>query len=194
MITERIEQRILLIRGKKVMLDRDLAALYQVPTFRLNEQVKRNIRRFPDDFMFQLSHREKKEVIANCDNLQELKFSHTLPYAFTEHGIAMLSSILNSDKAIEVNIQIMRTFGKLRELMLVHKDLRFKIEEMEKKYDQQFKIVFDAIRELLAPPPPPKPKIPIGFHAFQKSGEKSKLKREQSLLRSGRRLGPHDFR
>jgi hypothetical protein len=166
-ITERIEQRILFIRGKKVILDRDLAVLYQVPTFRLNEQVKRNLKRFPDDFMFRLSRREKQEVIANCDNLQGLKYSPALPYAFTEHGIAMLSSILNSDKAIEVNIQIMRTFSKLRELMLVHKDLRLKIEEMEKKYDQQFKLVFDAIRKLLEPPlPPPKPRLPIGFHAF----------------------------
>jgi hypothetical protein len=169
-ITEKIEQKIMLIRNKKVMLDRDLAVLYQVPTFRLNEQVKRNLKRFPADFMFKLSRREKKEVIANCDNLQDLKFSPALPYAFTEHGIAMLSSILNSDKAIEVNIQIMRTFGKLRELMLVHKDLRLKIEEMEKKYDQQFKLVFNAIRKLLEPPlPPPKTRLPIGFHAFNQT-------------------------
>ena len=165
LVQERIEQQIFMIRGKKVMLDRDLAELYKVPTKRLNEQVKRNHRRFPNDFMFVLTRRELNELVANCDRFDTIKHSSVLPYAFTEQGVAMLSSVLNSDKAIEVNIQIMRTFSKLRELMLVHKDLRLKIEEMEKKYDQQFKLVFDAIRKLLAPPPS-KPKLPIGFHAF----------------------------
>ena len=130
---ENIEQRIFLIRGKKVLLDHDLAILYGVKTHRLNEQVKRNAKRFPNDFMFQLTSQEKTEVIAICDNLKMLKFSPVNPYAFTEQGIAMLSSVLNSDKAIKVNIQIMRTFTKLRELVLVHKDLRIKIEELEKK-------------------------------------------------------------
>ena len=161
-IQERIERIILHIRGKKVILDIDLAALYGVQTKRLNEQVKRNMKRFPEDFMFQLTASEKAEVVANCDHLQSLKFSHVLPYAFTEQGIAMLSSVLNSDKAIEVNIQIMRTFTKIRELMLVHKDLRQKIEEMEHKYDTQFKIVFEAIKKLLEPSE--KPKDRIGFH------------------------------
>ncbi len=168
LISERIEQRILFIRGRKVMLDRDLAFLYQVETKALNQAVKRNPKRFPDDFMFRLSRREINELVTNCDRFNTLKHSSVFPYAFTEHGIAMLSSILNSDKAIDVNIQIMRTFSKLRELMLVHKDLRLKIEEMEQKYDSQFKSVFNAIRKLLNPPlPPPKPKLPIGFHAFQ---------------------------
>jgi len=144
------------------MIDHDLGALYQVKTFRLNEQVKRNLKKFPEDFMFQLSDNEKFELIANCDRFKTLKHSSSNPYAFTEQGIAMLSSILNSARAIEVNIQIMRTFVKLRELMMVHKDLREKIETMEKKYDYQFKIVFEAIKKLLEPPE--KPKNPIGFH------------------------------
>ena len=144
------------------MLDHDLAELYGVKTHRLNEQIKRNIKRFPEDFMFQITDQEKAEVIANCDNLKKLKFSPSNPYVFTEQGIAMLSSVLNSDRAIEVNIQIMRTFSKIRELMLVHKDLRIKIEELEMKYDSQFKVVFDALRKLIDPPG--KPKNPIGFH------------------------------
>ena len=162
-ITQNIERRIFLIRNKKVMLDRDLAFLYNVETRVLNQAVKRNIKRFPDDFMFQLTKKELAEVITNCDNLLNLKFTPTRPYAFTEHGIAMLSSVLNSDKAIAINIQIMRTFTKLRELVAEHKDLRLKIEEIEKKYDKQFQLVFNAIRELLGPPPT-KPKRPIGFH------------------------------
>ena len=162
---EKIEQIIFLIRGKKIMIDRDLAVLYSVKTFRLNEQVKRNMKRFPDDFMFQLSENEKKELIANCDRFRALKHSTSNPYAFTEQGIAMLSSILNSDRAVEVNIQIMRTFLKLRELMLVHKDLREQIETMEKKYDYQFKVVFNAIKKLLEPPD--KSKNPIGFRPLR---------------------------
>ncbi len=161
---ERIAQKIFLIRGMKVMLDRDLALLYGVPTHRFNEQVKRNNKRFPEDFMFQLTAKEKDKVIANCDNLKMLKFSPSNPYAFTELGIAMLSSVLNSDKAIEINIQIMRTFSKLRELMMVHKDLRLKIDELEQKYDTNFQIVFKAIKRLIDPPKPKKSKIPFGFH------------------------------
>ena len=157
-----IEQKILLIRGKKVMLDKDLAILYEVPTKRLNEQVKRNSERFPEDFMFQLTKREKAEVVANCDHLKTLKFSPQLPYAFTEQGVAMLSSVLNSKRAVMVNIQIMRTFTKIRELLVTHKDLQRKIEDMESKYDEQFKIVFETISQLLEPPPE-KPKRRIGF-------------------------------
>ncbi len=150
--SERIESKILLLRGKKVMLDRDLAALYGVPTKRLNEQVKRNRKRFPEDFMFQLTGKEKSEVVAICDHLKSLKYSPTLPYAFTEQGVAMLSSVLNSDRAIQVNIQIMRTFTKLREMLLTHADLKRKIETMERKYDQRFRIVFKVLRSLLEPP------------------------------------------
>ena len=149
--TETIETRIFLIRGKKVMLDTDLAWLYGVETRILNQAVKRNKKRFPKDFMFQLTKLERDKVITICDNLQKLKFFPALPYAFTEQGVAMLSSVLNSERAINVNIQIMRTFTKLREMIESNKDLRRKIEEMEKKYDVQFKVVFDAIRHLVEP-------------------------------------------
>jgi len=164
---ESIAVRILEIRGKKVMLDNDLALIYGVKTKRLNEQVKRNLKRFPKDFMFQLTFKEKQEVVAICDHLKILKFSSQLPYAFTEQGIAMLSSVLNSDRAIQVNILIMRAFVKLREILLTHKDLTRKIEILESQYadhDYKIKIIFEAIKKLLEPPPvPEKPKI--GFHS-----------------------------
>lgn len=155
-----IERKIFLIRGRRVMLDRDLAELYGVETRDLNKAVKRNIDRFPGDFMFQLTNEE----------FGNLKFhfgtsswggTRKLSYAFTENGVAMLSSVLNSKLAIHVNIQIMRTFTRLREILLTHKDLARKLAEMEKKYDTQFKVVFDAIRQLMTPDEPKKK--PIGF-------------------------------
>ena len=145
------------------MLDRDLAELYEVETKALNQAVKRNIERFPEDFMFKLTKKEKQEVVTVCDHLQILKYSPQLPYAFTEQGVTMLSCVLNSKKAIYTNIQIVRAFTRLRELMVEHKDLRLKIEQMERKYDYQFKAVFEAIKQLIAPPQ--KQKKPIGFHA-----------------------------
>lgn len=160
---EKIEQKIFIIRGKKIMLDKDLAGLYGVTTGSLMQSVKRNIQRFPLDFMFQLTQNEFTALISHFVISKGRGGTRKLPYAFTEHGILMLSSVLNSDKAIDVNIQIMRTFTKLRELMLVHKDLRIKIEAMERKYDAQFQIVFKAIKKLLNPPIPRKPKIPFGF-------------------------------
>ncbi len=159
---EIVECKILLIRDKKVMLDRDLAELYGVKPIRLREQVKRNKGRFPDDFMFQLNKQETRELIASCDRFKTIKHSSFNPYAFTEQGVAMLSSVLNSERAIAVNIQIMRTFTRLKEMIMTHKDIQRKIKAMEGKYDQQFKVVFDAIRQLLAPPEAPKRKI--GFH------------------------------
>lgn len=162
---EVITSKIFFLRGKKVMLDSDLALLYGVRTKRLNEQVKRNKKRFPEDFMFQLTTKEKEEVVAICDHLKALKFSPQLPYAFTEQGVAMLSGVLNSDRAIKVNIQIMRAFIQLKRMLLTNAGLKRKIEEMEKKYDKQFVIVFQAIKQLLEPPPV-KPKPPIGFHAY----------------------------
>ncbi len=144
------------------MIDRDLAKLYAVETKVLNQAVKRNIKRFPEDFMFKLKKSEMKELVTICDQFSSLKHSTSLPYAFTEHGILMLSSILNSKRAIQVNIQIMRTFTRLREMLNSHKELKQKIEEMEKKYDYQFKAVFDAIKKLLDPVQ--KSKNPIGFH------------------------------
>ena len=146
---ELIERKIFLMRGKKVMLDHDLASLYQVETKSLNQAVKRNIRRFPPDFMFQLSPSEKKEVVTNCDHLKILKFSPSLPYAFTELGIAMLSSVLNSERAIETNIQIMRAFAKMKELISHHRNLQRKLGEMEKRYSSKFKVIFDALKEIL---------------------------------------------
>ncbi|MBI5150556.1 MAG: ORF6N domain-containing protein [Candidatus Omnitrophica bacterium] len=157
-----IERRIFIIRGKKIMLGHDLAELYGVETRTLNQAVKRNLERFPQDFMFQLTHEEKSKVITICDNLPNVKFSPVNPYVFTEHGILMLSSVLNSRRAILVNIQIMRTFTKLREMLASHVGLKRKIEEMEKKYNYQFKVVFEAIKKLLDPPE--KPKGLIGFH------------------------------
>ncbi len=160
---EVIENKIFLLRGKKVMFDKDLATLYGVETKALNQAVKRNIDRFPSDFMFLLTPQEvailKSQFVTS--NRGGLRYQ---PCAFTEHGILMLSSVLNSKRAIQVNIQIMRTFTQLREMLASNKDLRMKIEEVEKKYDGQFKIVFQAIRELFEPPAP-KPKGPIGFHA-----------------------------
>jgi len=162
---EVITSKIFFIRGRKVMLDTDLALLYSVQTKRLNEQVKRNKKRFPEDFMFQLTAKEKEEVVAICDHLKFLKFSPHFPLAFTEEGVAMLSGVLNSDRAISVNIQIMRAFTQLRRMLLTNVDLRRKIEGMEKKYDRQFAVVFQAIKQLLEPPPAKEKKI-IGFRIY----------------------------
>ena len=159
---EVIENKILLIRSKKVMLDKDLAVLYGVQTRTLNQAVKRNVQRFPEDFMFQLTREEAEKLLrSQFVTLKGGRHYKYLPHAFTENGVAMLSSILNSEGAIEVNVQIMRTFTRLREMLLSHKDLQRKIEEMEKKYDYQFKVVFDAIKQLLEPSE--KPKKRIGF-------------------------------
>lgn len=161
---EAIVSKILLIRGKKVMIDKDLAELYDVPTKRLNEQVKRNIKRFPEDFMFQLTRAEKNEVVAICDHLKSLKFSRALPYAFTEHGAVMLASILNSDRAIAVNIQIVRIFTQMREMMLTHKDILLQLEQLERKtagHDDQIALIFEYLKQLLAPPQ--EPRSMIGF-------------------------------
>ena len=164
--TERIEKAILLIRGHRVMLDRDLAGLYDVPTRVLNQAVRRNQKRFPDDFMFQLSKEELENwrsqfVTSNSAARMGLRRP---PLAFTEQGVAMLSSVLNSDRAIEVNIAIMRAFVRLREILATHKDLARKLEELERKYDGQFRAVFEAIRQLMTPPAEPK-RGRIGFHS-----------------------------
>ncbi len=156
---EVIEQKILLIGGRKVMLDSDLAALYGVTTKRLNEQVRRNLKRFPADFMYQLSQEEFDSLRSHFATSSSWGGRRTRPYVFTEQGIAMLSGVLNSDRAIEVNIQIMRTFVKLREIMLTHKDLARKLKDLEKKYDGQFQIVFEAIRQIIQVEEKPKKKI-----------------------------------
>ena len=163
--TEKIAQSILLIRGHKVMIDADLAGLYGVTTKRLNEQVKRNRARFPADFMFQLTREETAKVVANCDHLSRLKFSSTLPYAFTEHGAIMAASVLNSDRAVEMSIFVVRAFIYLRQMLASHAELARKLAALERKYDDQFKVLFDAIRQLMTPPE--KPKRRIGFHCAE---------------------------
>ena len=156
---ERIASKIYLIRDIRVMLDRDLAELYGVETRVLNQAVHRNIKRFPKDFMFDLT-RDEIMRISQIVTSSEIKYSKRV-HAFTEQGVAMLSSVLNSDRAIQVNIQIMRTFTKLREMLSTHDDLRRKVEAMERKYDRQFKVVFDAIKQLIDIES--KPKRKIGF-------------------------------
>ena len=158
---ELIESKIFLIRGHKVMLDRDLARLYDVETKVLNQAVKRNSDRFPAEFMFQLTRQEFTDLKSHFVT-SSWGGTRKPPSVFTEHGILMLSSVLNSKRAIRVNIQIMKAFVKLRQLMNTHKDLKQKIEAMEKKYDRQFQIVFEAIKKLLDPPR--KPAERIGFH------------------------------
>jgi len=169
---ERIEKAILLIRGHKVMLDSDLAGLYEVETFNLNKAVKRNLERFPSDFMFQLTVQE----------FNNLKFQsgrsswggrRTPPYAFTEQGVAMLSSVLRSSRAVQVNVAIMRTFVRLRQMLSSHSDLARKLNALEKKYDDQFKVVFEAIRQLMTPLPGKQRSI--GFQ----TGEKKESPKDQ---------------
>ena len=161
----KIEQRILFIRGEKVIIDADLAEFYGVPTKRLNEQVKRNKDRFPKDFMFQLYVQEKVEVVANCDHLSKLKYSNALPYAFTEHGAIMAASVLNSTRAIEVSVFIVRAFIKLRRTIAEHKELAKKIAQLERRladHDDQILSLVQAIRQFLNPELPPRRRR-IGF-------------------------------
>jgi len=160
---EMIELRIYLIRGRKVMLDSDLAEIYGVTTKRLNEQVKRNRDRFPEDFMFQFTAEETEELLRSQIATASKRNVRFRPYAFTEHGAVMLASVLNSSIAVAASIQVVRAFIGLRSLLAAHKELAQKIAAMEKRYDSRFKIVFEVIRQLLEPPPQPKRRI--GFHA-----------------------------
>ncbi len=188
---ERIERSILLIRAHKVMLDRDLAYLYGVTTKVLNQAVKRHKDRFPEDFMFQLTMEEAKigwtEVrggglrsqIVTLKRGQHIKYR---PYAFTEHGILMLSSVLNSEKAIKVNIEIMRAFVRLRQILSTNRELAKRLDELERKYDAQFKIVFDAIRQLMSPPEPPKKRIGFLVEEPHVPYESSKGSKKQKSL------------
>jgi hypothetical protein len=165
---ERIEKAILVVRGQKVLLDSSLAELYGVTTFNLNKAVKRNQKRFPEDFMFRLSKEENERLrfqigISKPEGRGGRRY---LPYAFTEQGVAMLSGILNSDRAIEVNIAIMRAFVRLRQILATHKDLAHKLKELERKlgeHDQKFQVIFEAIRQLMVPPPETAKKRRIGF-------------------------------
>ncbi len=172
---ETIERWIVLLRGQKVLLDADLAELYGVTTKALNQAVKRNRSRFPKDFMFRLTQTEAKELNRSqtVTGSQKHRDPRYPPFAFTEQGVAMLSSVLRSERAVQVNIIIMRTFVRLREILATHKDLARKIDELEKKCDAQFQVVFDAIRQLMTPPQATK-KRRIGFHADEDDTPESK--------------------
>jgi len=160
-----IEERILLIRGERVIIDADLAEFYGVQTKRLNEQVKRNKNRFPDDFMFQLTPEEKTELVAKCDHLANLKYTNALPYAFSEHGALMAASVLKTERAAEVSVFVVRAFVKLRQMIAGHRELAQRIAAFERKlaeHDTQIVTLCQAIRDLLSPKPVPK-KRRIGF-------------------------------
>lgn len=182
----RIEQRIIKLRGQRVMLDADLAALYGVPTRRLNEQVKRNRERFPADFMFQLNAAEKAEVIANCDHLSRMKFSKALPYAFSEHGAIQAANMLASPGAVEMGIYVVRAFVRMRQLLALHADLARRLEELEQRTEglaqshdtfsrntrAQLRQLIDAVNQLMRPPDPPR--RPIGFVTSPEQGDKNR--------------------
>jgi len=160
-----IQQRILLVRGEKVIVDSDLAEAYGVTTKALNQAVRRNSDRFPPDFMFRLTSDEKAEVVTNCDHLQKLKFSPVNPYVFTEHGAIMAASILNSPRAIEASIFVVRAFVRLRQILSENKEIAVKIAELERKlskHDEQIIALVEAIRHLMSPKLPPKNRR-IGF-------------------------------
>jgi len=176
-LVDRIEPLIRPIRGQNVILDGDLASLYGVPTKRLNEQVRRNQQRFPGDFLFQLTAEEAAAAVGSqkataSESSPRMRSQNATasrrnaryrPYAFTEHGAIMAASILNSPTAVEISVYVVRAFVKLREMILAHKDLARKLDALEQKYDAQFKVVFDAIRQLMAPPKEPRPRGKIGF-------------------------------
>ena len=164
-----VEERILLIRGQRVMLDAHLAELYGVTTSNLNKAVKRNIGRFPPDFMFELPREEYATIRFQFGILERGAHAKYLPHGFTEQGVAMLSSVLRSGRAIQVNIEIMRAFVRLRMMLLANEELAHKLQALERRYDRQFKVVFDAIREIMAPSLKPKP--PIGFKVKEKRAE-----------------------
>ena len=166
---ETIAQSILVIRGQKVILDTDLARLYGVTTKRLNEQVRRNSGRFPMDFMFQLTQDEKEELVANCDRFNRLKHSTTCPYAFTEHGALMAATVLNTPRAVQVSVFVVRAFIQLREVLSAHVELSYKLDELETRvdnHDEQIADLIEAIRQLLAPPETPERRI--GFRLKEK--------------------------
>ena len=156
---ERIESIILFIRGQKVILDRDLAELYGVTTGNLNKAVRRNLDRFPPDFMFQLKQEEYESLRFHFGILKRGQHSKYMARAFTEQGVAMLSSVLRSKRAVHVNIEIMRAFVRLRQILTAHKDLERKLAALENKYDEQFRVVFEAIRQLMTPPETERKKI-----------------------------------
>jgi uncharacterized protein YoxC len=178
---EKITNKILFLRNEKVLLDRDLAALYGVSTKALNQAVKRNARRFPSDFMFRLTKKEKDELVTNCDRFKPLKHASVSPRAFTEQGVAMLSSVLNSQRAIEVNIAIMRAFIHLRKMISSQTKLAKKLKELEhhiQDHDKTIQAIFEAIQQLISLPDDSQKKIGFTAKETQKSNEeKQKMKR-----------------
>lgn len=181
---EYIEYAILVIRGQKVVLDVDLAHLYGVTTGHLKRAVKRNRERFPSDFMFQITQAEYSSLRCRRGILKRGQHAKYLPYAFTEQGVAMFSGLLNSPRAICVNIEIMRAFVRLRRILARHKDLARKLEDLEKRYDAQFRIVFDAIRNLMTPPVPPRRQI--GFGAREARARYARRRRPSGVGRPAR--------
>ena len=162
---EPIQQRILEFRSQKVIIDADLAAIYGTTTKRLNEQVRRNIERFPTDFMFQLTKEEKTDVVANCDHLVNLKYSPHLPFVFTEHGTLMAASVLNTERAVQVSVFVVRAFVKLREMVATHKEFTTKLKELEQRVGTNDQAIIELVQTIkkLMEPLPPKPKRKIGF-------------------------------
>jgi phage regulator Rha-like protein len=175
---EAITDKIFDIRGQRIMVDADLAKLYGVATKVLNQAVKRNRGRFPEDFMFQLTKEERNELVTICDRLTNLKHSSAMPYVFTENGVAMLSSVLNSEKAIQINLQIIRAFVRLRNMLLENDALRYAIEGLEKrmsKNERDIQLALTVIQQVLMPkkyPKPKKPKYKIGFAPPEKKKRK----------------------
>ena len=183
---ERVERTILLVREQKVILDADLAKLYGVTTKRLNQQVKRNSDRFPEDFMFRLTQKEKDEVVANCNHLSRLRFSPALPHAFTEHGAIMAASVLNTPRAIESSIFVVRAFVRLRQILATHKEFARKLSDLEQRLEKHYdhiQTIFEAIRQLMAPPDK-KDKKKIGFTVKEK--QKAYGKKEKNSLKESR--------
>jgi len=163
---ERIDNAILEIRGERVMIDYDLAAIYGVSTKALNQAVRRNRDRFPEGFAFQLTEAERDELVTNCDRLATLKHSSSLPYAFTEHGAVMLASVLRSKRAVEVSVFVVKAFIRMRRILADRRQLAIRLSEIERKlaaHDKDFQVVFDALRKLMQPPQPEPKKRRIGF-------------------------------
>ena len=206
---EAISSRIVVMRAQKIMIDADLADLYGVPTKVLNQAVKRNAKRFPEDFMFQLTAAEKTEVVTNCDHLTKLKFSKSLPFAFTEHGAIQAANVLASKKAVEMGMYAVRAFVRLREVLASNRELAIRLDGLEQSIEAlaarhdafahntrvQLKQLFAAIRELMAPPKP-SPKRPIGFVTPEEKSERElEIKNPATLLKQirsgGKTIRPH---
>ena len=185
---ERVQNLILFIRGKRVIIDADLAMLYGVTTKALNQAIKRNRERFPEDFMFPLFKHEKDEVVTNCDHLANLRYSKFLPYAFTEHGAIMAASVLNTERAIEVSVYVVRAFVKLRQILSTHKELAQKLDELERRlnsHDETLRSLIITIRKLMEPPTGDTRKA-IGFKRTSKkssNNKNQKMKQEEARER-----------